>query len=153
MLSMNKTFLKRHHLLLIVLALAAAFSIAGIIEQMIADLPAGKTTGEVTAVTVNGTPGYVVDYEAAISGDPELVVAACALDPLTAGILSLKEIRDMAAEMLEAEREWLPQFIGASINPTPIIATPPGTIHAEVPLDPALAVANRFGELANKASH
>lgn len=33
MLSMNKSFLKRHHLLLIVLALAAAFSIAGIIEQ------------------------------------------------------------------------------------------------------------------------
>ncbi|MFA5854119.1 MAG: MBL fold metallo-hydrolase [Patescibacteria group bacterium] len=30
---MNKVFLKRHHLLLIVLALAAAFSIAGIIEQ------------------------------------------------------------------------------------------------------------------------
>lgn len=33
MLSMNKSFLKRHHLLLIVLALAGAFSIAGIIEQ------------------------------------------------------------------------------------------------------------------------
>ncbi len=30
---MNKTFLKRHHLLLIVLAIAGAFSIAGIIEQ------------------------------------------------------------------------------------------------------------------------
>jgi competence protein ComEC len=30
---MNKSFLKRHHLLLIVLALAGAFSIAGIIEQ------------------------------------------------------------------------------------------------------------------------
>ncbi len=33
MLSMNKSFLKRHHLLLIVLAIAAAFSIAGILEQ------------------------------------------------------------------------------------------------------------------------
>lgn len=33
MLSMNKHFLKRHHLLLIVLALAGAFSLAGIIEQ------------------------------------------------------------------------------------------------------------------------
>ncbi|WKZ28562.1 MAG: MBL fold metallo-hydrolase [Patescibacteria group bacterium] len=30
---MNKTFLKRHHILLIVLALAGAFSLAGIIEQ------------------------------------------------------------------------------------------------------------------------
>ncbi len=33
MLFMNKSFLKRHHVLLIVLALAAAFSVAGIIEQ------------------------------------------------------------------------------------------------------------------------
>ncbi len=46
--------------------------IAGVIQEMIADLPQGKTTGEVTAVTLNGTPGYVVDYEAAISGEPGL---------------------------------------------------------------------------------
>ena len=44
--------------------------ITGVIEEMIADLPGGKTTGEVTAVTVNGTPGYVVDYESSISGEP-----------------------------------------------------------------------------------
>ena len=46
--------------------------IAGVIEEMIAGLPEGRTTGEVTAVTVNGTPGYVVDYEAAISGERAL---------------------------------------------------------------------------------
>ncbi len=45
---------------------------AGVIDEMIADLPEGKTTGEVTAVTINGTPGYVVDFEAAISGEPSL---------------------------------------------------------------------------------
>jgi len=33
-----------------------------------------------------------------------------------------------------------------------VISTPPGTQHAPVPLDPALAVVHRFGELANKAS-
>jgi len=44
--------------------------IAGVIKQMVADLPEGKSTSEVTAVTLNGTPGYVVDYEAAISGEP-----------------------------------------------------------------------------------
>ena len=43
--------------------------IAAVIKEMIADLPEGETTGEVTAVTVNGTPGYVVDYESAISGE------------------------------------------------------------------------------------
>ncbi len=46
--------------------------IAGVIKEMIAGLPEGKTTGEVTAVTLNGTPGYVVDYEVAISGEPGL---------------------------------------------------------------------------------
>lgn len=45
---------------------------AGVIDEMIADLPEGKTTGEVAAVTINGTPGYVVDFEAAISGEPSL---------------------------------------------------------------------------------
>ena len=58
----------------------------------------------------------------------------------------------MAADMLEAERQWLPQFKGKSIRTTPLIETPAGTKHAEVPLDPALAVVHRFGELANKAS-
>ena len=49
---------------------------------------------------------------------------ACALDPLTAAVLTLKEIRDMAAEMLEAEREWLPQFAGKTIRATPTIVIP-----------------------------
>jgi len=57
----------------------------------------------------------------------------------------------MAAEMLEAERPWLPQFEGESVRPTPTIETPSGTEHVDVPLDPALAVVHRFGELAEKA--
>jgi len=97
-------------------------------------------------VTVQG-----LAVEAAIKGDPELVVAACALDPLTSACLTLKEVRDMAADMLEAERQWLPQFKGKTIRTTPVIKTPKGTRHAEVPLDPALAVVHRFGELAHKA--
>jgi hypothetical protein len=44
--------------------------ITSVIKEMISDLPEGKTTSEVTAVTINGTPGYVVDYEAALSGEP-----------------------------------------------------------------------------------
>lgn len=90
--------------------------------------------------------------QAAIEGDPELAVAACALDPLASACVTLKEAREMAAEMLEASRRWLPQFEGKSVRPTPVISTPPGTKHAAVPLDPALAVVHRFGELANKAS-
>lgn len=44
--------------------------IAGVIKEMIADLPEGKTTGEVTSVTINGTPGYAVDYESAFADEP-----------------------------------------------------------------------------------
>lgn len=89
--------------------------------------------------------------QAAITGDPELAVAACAMDPLTSAVLTLKQARDMAAEMLEAERQWLPQFDGKKIQPTHAIPTPPGTPHVDVPLDPALAVVHRFGQLAQKA--
>jgi alpha-galactosidase len=52
----------------------------------------------------------------------------------------------------EAEAEWLPQFAGKAVRATPDIPTPPGTKHADVPLDPALAVVHRFGELAQKAA-
>jgi alpha-galactosidase len=53
----------------------------------------------------------------------------------------------MASEMLECEAQWLPQFAGRRPRPTPTIATPPGTPHAKVPVDPALAINARFGEL------
>jgi alpha-galactosidase len=86
--------------------------------------------------------------EAAISGDPEYLVHACALDPLTGAVLTLEEIRDMACEMLEAQRQWLPQFEGKTIKPTPTISIPKDVRRAEVPIDPALAIFARFGELA-----
>ncbi len=54
----------------------------------------------------------------------------------------------MAAEMLEAERPWLPQFAGRAVRPVPRVAIPEGTVGVEVPVDPALAIANRFGRLA-----
>jgi len=104
------------------------------------------------ALNMLNVNGQGLAVEAAITGDPELAVAACAVDPLTSACLTLKETRDMVSEMLEAERQWLPQFEGKTVRPTPVIATPPGTKHAEVPLDPALAVVHRFGELADKAS-
>lgn len=85
---------------------------------------------------------------AARTGDPELVVHACAMDPLTGAVLTLKEIRDMVGEMLEAEKQWLPQFEGKSLKSTPVISIPKDVKRAEVPIDPALAIFARFGELA-----
>ena len=84
---------------------------------------------------------------AAKSGDPELVVQACALDPLTSAVLTLREIRDMVTMMLEAESPWLPHFAGKKPIPVPYIAIPGGVKRASVPVDPALAINARFGEL------
>ena len=86
--------------------------------------------------------------EAAISGDTETIVHACAMDPLTAAVLTLNEIRNMAAEMLEAEKAWLPQFKGKRIRPTPVISIPKNIKRAAVPVDPALAIMARFQELS-----
>jgi alpha-galactosidase len=48
--------------------------------------------------------------EAAVTGDPRLVYHAIANDPLTAAVLSLREIEQMVNEMLEKNRDHLPQF-------------------------------------------
>ncbi|WP_214628974.1 alpha-galactosidase [Paenibacillus agaridevorans] len=85
---------------------------------------------------------------AAKSGDPETVVQAIAMDPLTSSVLTLKEIREMVTEMLDAESEWLPQFGNRRPRPTPTIPIPENVERAEVPIDPALAIFSRFGELA-----
>jgi len=85
--------------------------------------------------------------EAGVRGDPELAFWACAMDPLTSAVLTLKEIRDMVAEMLEAEAQWLPQFSGKTLKAAGHIDIPEGTIPAPVPVDPALAINARFGKL------
>ena len=86
--------------------------------------------------------------EAAIKGDPNLAFWACALDPLTGAVLSLKEIRDMVIEMFEAEAAWLPQFAGKKLNRVDLINIPPDITPVPVPVDPALAINSRFGKLA-----
>ena len=85
--------------------------------------------------------------EAALSGDPEHAMHAVAVDPLTSTICTLKEAREMTAEMLEAEREWLPQFAGKKLALKPTIEIPRGTVGVDVPLDPALAIVHRFTQL------
>ncbi|MEN6480447.1 MAG: alpha-galactosidase [Anaerolineales bacterium] len=85
---------------------------------------------------------------AALNGDPEALVQACALDPLTAAVLTLDEIRALASEMLEAERAWLPQYAGRSVRPTPVISIPADVQRAPVPVDPALAIMARMAKLS-----
>lgn len=48
--------------------------------------------------------------EASLSGDTEAVYHAVMLDPLTGAVCTLPQIREMVAEMLQAQKQWLPQF-------------------------------------------
>lgn len=48
--------------------------------------------------------------EAALTGNIEAVYHAVMLDPLTAAVCTLPQIRSMVDEMLAAQVQWLPQF-------------------------------------------
>ncbi len=48
--------------------------------------------------------------QAGTNGDRELLHQAIAIDPFTGAQLALPRIREMVDEMLEAEKQWLPQF-------------------------------------------
>ncbi len=51
--------------------------------------------------------------EAALKGDVEAVYHAVMLDPLTAAVCTLPQIRSMVDDLLAAQIQWLPQFHGA----------------------------------------
>ena len=85
--------------------------------------------------------------KAAINGDPELAFWAVAMDPLASAVLTLKEIRDMAIEMFDAQKQWLPQFEGKKLRKIDHIDVPANTVPAPVPIDPALSINSRFGKL------
>ena len=87
---------------------------------------------------------------ATLSGNPEYIMHAIAMDPLTSAVCTLKEIREMVAEMMESQRQWLPQFREKVLRSVPLINIPENIKAVEVPLDPALAIVHRFGELAEK---
>jgi alpha-galactosidase len=110
----------------------------------------GKLPPQCAAACTTNVLVQQLAADAAITGDPEHIVHALALDPLTAAVLTLKQVRDLAHEMLEAQRKWLPQFGNRKVRPTPTISIPPGTAAVDVPLDPALAIHKRFGQLVSQ---
>ncbi len=116
----------------------------GLHPTRIGNLPAPLAAMNQSNVTVQ-----MLVAEAALTGDPELIVAAIAMDPLTSSVLTLQEIRDMTNEMFEAQEHLLTHFKG---KPKKIydVKIPEGTEGVSVPLDPALAVANRLVGLADK---
>jgi alpha-galactosidase len=117
----------------------------GLNKVHVGDIPSQCAALNLTNINVQR-----LTVEAAIEGDPEKVVMACSLDPLTGATLTLKEIREMVAEMIEAQRIWLPQFEGKTVKSTPTIVIPEGMKRANVPIEPALAIFARIGELAKE---
>ena len=109
----------------------------------------GKLPAQLAALNRSNVTLQLLAAEAAVTGDPELAFAAVAMDPLTSAVLGLKDTRDMVRELFEAEAQWLPHFEGRVPKSVDIIDVPEGTAGVDVPLDPALAVANRFTKLAD----
>ncbi len=118
----------------------------GLHPVRIGDLPIQCAALNQSNVTVQQ-----LTVEAALTGNPEYAMQAIAMDPLTSAVCTLKEVRDMTQEMLAGEAEWLPQFSGRTLTDCPTISIPENVKPVEVPLDPALAIANRFQILAEQA--
>lgn len=117
----------------------------GLHPTLVGDLPP-----QCAALCLTNINVQTLAAEAALTGDPELLMQAVAMDPLSGAVCTLAEIREMCSEMLEAQRAWLPQFAGKRIAPRPAIFIPPECQPVDVPLDPALAIGRRFGELVGQ---
>jgi alpha-galactosidase len=117
----------------------------GLHPLRVGDLPIQLAALNQTNVNVQA-----LAVEAALTGDPELAMQAIAIDPLTSACCTLKEVREMTAEMLRAEAQWLPQFQGAKLRETPTISVPDNVTPVDVPLDPALAIGKRFTKLVTQ---
>ena len=113
-------------------------------------LRVGDLPPQCAALNQSNITVQALAVEAGLTGDPELVMQALALDPLTSACCTLAEVREMTAELLAAEARWLPQFAGKSLRPTPTISVPADTVPVDVPLDPALAIGKRFGTLVTQ---
>ncbi len=118
----------------------------GLHPVRIGDLPIQLAAMNQSNVTVQQ-----LAVEAALTGNAEHAMHAIAMDPLTSAVCTLKEVRDMTRDMLAAEIEWLPQFEGKDLIDAPTISIPENVKEVDVPLDPALAIANRFSILAEQA--
>ena len=107
----------------------------------------GNLPSHLAAMNLSNISVQSLAADGAYNADPESIFWAIAMDPLTAAVLTLKEIRDMTIEMFEAEAKWLPDFEGKKLKKLDYINIPAGTKPADVPVDPALAINSRFGKL------
>ncbi len=77
----------------------------GVQPTVVGDLPPQLAALNRTMINVQN-----LATEGGIRGDREAVVHAAMLDPLTAAVCTLDDIRRMTNELFAAEAAWLPQF-------------------------------------------
>ncbi len=70
----------------------------------------GALPDEVAIMTHLSSSIEELAIRASMEGDPTLVYKAIIHDPLTASVLSLREIRDMVNELFQVHKDYLPQF-------------------------------------------
>ncbi len=109
--------------------------------------PIGNLPSPLAALNATNVIVHRLAAEAAVTGDPETLFSAVALDPLTAAVLSLEETRKMTAEMLRVQGNYTPQYTGKPLKVIDVVDIPKGTIGVETPIDPALATAHRLKKL------
>ena len=119
----------------------------GLHPTVVGDLPP-----QCAALCMSNVQVQMLAADAALNSDTEWLVHAVALDPLTSAVCTLGEIRQMCGEMLEAQRQWLPQMAGKAIEARPVISIPADCAAVDVPLDPALAIGKRFSTLLQPAA-
>jgi alpha-galactosidase len=78
---------------------------SGIQPVVVGDLPPQLAALNRTNINVQE-----LIVEAALSGNQDAVFHAVMLDPLTGAICTLPQIHAMVAEMLKAQKQWLPEF-------------------------------------------
>ncbi len=84
----------------------------GVQPTVVGELPVQLAALNRTMINVQELATY-----GGVHGDREAVVHAVMLDPLTAAVCTLDQIRRMADELFAAEEPWLPQF---SRQPAPV---------------------------------
>jgi alpha-galactosidase len=70
----------------------------------------GALPRQMAAVCQSNLSMFDLGAQACIERSKELAIYALSLDPLTAAVCSLDEIKAMATEMFEAEKDYLPGF-------------------------------------------
>jgi len=70
----------------------------------------GELPAQLAALNRTHVSVHDLAVTAALTGDKEAAIHALMLDPLTASVLPLTQIKSMAVDLFEAEKEYLPQF-------------------------------------------